>query len=67
MTNHPNRTWRARMRAAASKWLASTEARVLIEVPIAHTAEHHERGMRNRLERAFAAGFAAGRTDEQKK
>lgn len=63
MTNHPNRTWRARMRAAAAEWLASTEARVLIEVPIAQTAEQHEHGMRVRLERAFAAGFAAGRTD----
>jgi hypothetical protein len=54
------------MRAASAEWLASTEARVLIEVPMAPTAEQHERGMRNRLERAFAAGFAAGRTDDRK-
>lgn len=66
MTNHPNRNWRARMRASAAEWLGTKEARVLIEVPMqTQTREQWIDGMTFRIERAFAAGYAARKKDER--
>lgn len=66
MTNHPNRNWRARMRASADKWLSTSEARVLIEVPlVVQTNEQWIEAMTFRIQRAYAAGYAARKNDER--
>lgn len=59
VANHPNRNWRARMRAAADQWLTTSEARVLIEVPVAHGKT--DAALRQRIRDAYEAGYADGR------
>lgn len=66
MSNQPNRNWRARMRTSADEWLSTSEARVLIEVPLAaQTREQWIEAMTFRIQRAFAAGYAARKNDER--
>lgn len=62
MSNHPARNWRRRMRDSAEAWLISTEAGVLIDVPIkAATEDEWTDAMTTRIRRAYQAGFADGR------
>lgn len=62
MANHPNRNWRARMRADQAKWLESKEADVLINVPIAQ--DRLIEALRKRLEMAYGAGYRDGRNSK---
>lgn len=61
MTNHPSRNWRRRRDAALAAWLESSEARCLIEIPIA--AAKWLDAMRKRVSMAYQAGYADGRKD----
>jgi hypothetical protein len=63
MSNHPNRNWRARMRASADQWLTTTEAKVLVEVPLDH--RYREQAMRNRIRSAYEAGYRDARKNDQ--
>lgn len=68
MTNHPHRSWRARMRAAADRWLITSEAGDLIDSPIeAQTEDAWVEVMHGRIVRAFEAGYAARKRDERSK
>lgn len=56
VTNHPNRNWRARMRAAADQWLAS------VAIPpdgVAHVATPAQ--VRQMLRTAYLAGYTDAR------
>lgn len=65
MVNHPNRGWRARMRADADQWLTSKHAHVLIQVPISANPVRRAEGMLNRLREAYEAGYKDGRKSKQ--
>lgn len=58
MPNHPNRNWRARMRADQAKWMESSEANVLINVPM---REATPEALKKRLLLAYQAGYQQGR------
>lgn len=61
--NHPNRGWRARRDAALAEWLESSQARCLIEIPIA--AGNMLDALRKRIAMAYEAGHDAGRHDRR--
>jgi hypothetical protein len=53
------------MRALSADWLCTSEARVLIEVPIAAQTEWEWiEAMEKRIRRAFEAGYAARKNDD---
>jgi hypothetical protein len=56
--NHPNRNWRARMRAGLAKWLESSEADVLINAPMREATPDT---LAKRIKLAYEAGYRDGR------
>lgn len=54
------------MRALSEQWLGTSEARVLIEVPIgAQTNDQWIAAMETRIRLAFEAGYTARKQDER--
>ena len=58
MSNHPNRNWRARMRASADQWSASVEASLLSDMSMSRMA------LTQRLRLAYLAGLRDGEKRE---
>lgn len=54
MANHPNRNWRARMRASADQWSASQEGLLLADTMVSRMA------IVERLRLAYLAGLRDG-------
>lgn len=59
--NHPNRNWRARMRANLAKWLESAEADVLINIPMRTVTPE---ALEKRVSMAYEAGYRDGRSSK---
>ena len=56
------------MRASLADWLASSQGRLLVELPMYEAPpEDTERAMRNRLSDAYAAGYTDGRESTQRR
>lgn len=60
MTNHPNRNWRARMRASCAQWIDLVAMR---SGWLFQTTEQ----IRDALTQAYQAGYEAGRDSKAKR
>lgn len=56
MANHPNRNWRAKMRASFAAWRTTEEGSIVVDMPLRPGGSIEERA---RL--AYEAGYRDGR------